>query len=540
MAGLTSLVISSAAVGASAASAPSNDNIAGAKTYVPVDADASEEDFDPQVFNSTNATVETNEPARGPGCSSVTHTGWYKWTADKAGTLLAFGFSDQPSGLAVYTGVSQPTIAVGCDQASASEEGLAPAQVSTHTAIGTTYWIQVGDITSKSGEIDLLLVLATKPANDDIAHAKKLDPGSASFEDGYSVFLAEATTEANEPQPKLNGCTSFLRTRWYEFTADSADIIDVTAIGGGDIQAAVYSGASAPTTELGCSVDDEANHVRLSTTPGTRYWIQAGTIESETSFGGGFDLTRHEVPSNDAIASVERFSADLADPLKGIFSDFDTTLATKESSEPQPSRCTSAPVGTTIWYDFTVPERMVVDLRTIVFSDQPEVPGTDVLALYSGANAPSTLVQCSTYDPNGPEDQTILKGGPAMKSRVVPGTRYWVQVSGTEGKAGEGFLAAHTTYGAPLLTQTSYKGNVTFSLTTSKNLKGKTVTFSRRSGISKKVVPLGTSKVGSNGVALRGLKATSGQTLAVYAKVQDVTSEVIDTPYSNTVTFKVR
>lgn len=94
-----------------------------------------------------------------------------------------------------------------------------------------------------------------------------------------------------------------------------------------------------------------------------------------------------------------------------------------------------------------------------------------------------------------------------------------------------------TTYPAPVLTQTNSNGTVTLKLHTAAAFSGKTVYFYRRSGQTGQVVPLGTAKVGSTGVATRTFNAKRGQILALYANVPAATG--IKSTYSNTIAFKV-
>lgn len=90
---------------------------------------------------------------------------------------------------------------------------------------------------------------------------------------------------------------------------------------------------------------------------------------------------------------------------------------------------------------------------------------------------------------------------------------------------------------APTLSQTNAKGTVTLTLRTAPEYNGLTVYFFRRSGMTGQVVPLGTGKVNSSGVATRTFDAKRGQILALYGKV--INAAGITTPYSNTISFKV-
>lgn len=91
---------------------------------------------------------------------------------------------------------------------------------------------------------------------------------------------------------------------------------------------------------------------------------------------------------------------------------------------------------------------------------------------------------------------------------------------------------------APYISQQSGGGQVTLTFATVPRNSGLVVYFFRKSGITGKVVPLGTGTVKSNGIATRTFDAKPGQILALYGKVMNATNIV--TPYSNTIAFKVR
>jgi hypothetical protein len=169
--------------------------------------------------------------------------------------------------------------------------------------------------------------------------------------------------------------------------------------------------------------------------------------------------------------------------------------------------------------------------------------GHDVVAIYGGASSPTNLLACDSYDgsnDNSPGSIPDLSHatGAALSTPVNAGNRYWVQVSGTNGQAATGELYLQAQDLIPLLQQTTFHGKVQLDLFSSPLQTGKVVYFFRKSGITGHVVPLGIATVDSQGVATRIFNSKTGQILALYAKV--VGAHNIVSPYSNTVTFKVK
>lgn len=93
------------------------------------------------------------------------------------------------------------------------------------------------------------------------------------------------------------------------------------------------------------------------------------------------------------------------------------------------------------------------------------------------------------------------------------------------------------TYPSPKLTQSNFQGTVDLNFVVDPHYNGKTVYFFRKSGMTGKVVPLGTGVVNQFGSALRSFNAKPGQILALYGKILGAAD--IKDPYSNLVTFKV-
>lgn len=97
--------------------------------------------------------------------------------------------------------------------------------------------------------------------------------------------------------------------------------------------------------------------------------------------------------------------------------------------------------------------------------------------------------------------------------------------------------ATPTIYKSPILTQQNGGGTVTFTVRVDPHYTGLKVYFFLRSGMTGKVVPLGTTTIGDSGFGFRNTNAKRGRILAVYSKIIGAAS--IKSPYSNDVQFKM-
>lgn len=532
---------------------PSNDLIGQAIAITPKDHEKTAPG-PVAFFDSTSATLQDQEPQpTGTGCGAVSHTAWYTVTVANA-TLLhltasANGNLITPE-IAIYTG-TLPTTQVACNINGnpVSEETFASIDLSA--ASGTKYWIQVGTTTADSGPIYLRAYYDTTPTNDTIATSQTLtapqlvsgsvlDADSAGYGDRVRGDATLATIEQNEPQPTKGGCAPFARTRWFSWTATKAGPFDVTPLGGSKIQVAAWAGDTAPITELGCVTADSNNALRFLAASGGHYWVQIGSTVASGWAAASALFFQHDVPANDEVSAAEQVPLAPITNADGVVLEFDNTLATTSATEPQPTKCTSG-VGNSTWYTLSPTEDLVLNAGVFLTSTGGARKGNDVIALYTQGSMAQAA--CNSYDGSGDSPSSLLgfsevTAGAVIDAPLKAGTTYLLQVAGTKGQAATGDLFLQATHVGPTLSQTSNHGIVTLTLRTSPAFQGNTVYFFRRSGLTGKVVPLGTGVVDSAGVARRTFNAKIGQILALYGKLIGATNIV--SSYSNDMSFKVQ
>jgi hypothetical protein len=130
-----------------------------------------------------------------------------------------------------------------------------------------------------------------RPPNDDFAAARTIASLPATLDAGNR----SATHEQAEPVSACGGDLGVDQTRWYQYTATSADNLRVAVTGGPGTAAyvAVYTGASISSlTELGC-VEPSEPVTFDDITLGTTYFFQAAGTDGNSgpsSFSLSIDL----------------------------------------------------------------------------------------------------------------------------------------------------------------------------------------------------------------------------------------------------------
>lgn len=558
--GAAALVLASAAVGgaafADAPVAPANDNVGQAIALTPKNHDLLSARGVQAAFDPTSATLQSSEPQpSGGACTAASHTAWYfvQTTDSEYVQIRAFSriTNVQPE-VAVYTG-ALPSVQVGCGVSGTDSSGPYSPSVVFTTSPGTKYWVQVGITTSALGAINMTAYYANNPGQDTIANAVTLstpnlysltsaDADSPNLDDAVLADPTLATIEPNEPQPTGHGCTAVARTRWFTWTSDVASgSMDAMPLGRATIETAVWTGTDGPTQLLGCTTANNNDVVRFALSSGKKLWFQLASTASSGWADAQLLFDIHTTPVNDMAARATNVPYSKILTGNGTFVGYDNTLATLDSGEPQPSSCATN-VGATQWFKISVPYDSylyVEDYST--FNGGPTRAGSDVIALYSGASAPTTPVVCGRNDGSKDDPNTLSGSGPGSYtnlSKVVKGgTTYWLQVGGTNGQAPTGTLYLRAQHLVPTLVQDSKNGQVLLTTFTSPGLSGTLVQFTRRSGLTGQVVPCGNGYVNNDGVVQRVLNVKTGQILAIYSKVlaYDMLSQ-----FSNTVTFKVK
>jgi hypothetical protein len=218
--GLSCLV---AVVPASAAAAPSNDNLGSPKALsgLPINATGSNVDATPEP-GELNGAFE--QPAG--------HSVWFSWEAESTGwvTVGTCG-SDFGSLVDVYTGSSYATLARVPGSNEGPDEDCFPAgsEATIHAVAGTTYSIRVdGNLSPmapapKEGTFALEIAPTPLPANDAFAAARAVTAESSEGGTFYRVdvsgFNWNATKEPGEPAHAGDQGGASV---WYSWTAPAS------------------------------------------------------------------------------------------------------------------------------------------------------------------------------------------------------------------------------------------------------------------------------------------------------------------------------
>jgi len=244
-----------------------------------------------------------------------------------------------------------------------------------------------------------------QPANDDF-------PGTtiASVPFSDSVDTTDATTEPGEPFPSCG--FNIGKTVWYEFTPAADTALNVTTRGSGfDTVLSVYTGPSLSALEpMDCN-DDARDSVRWSALEfdangSTTYRFQVAGYDGA---GGDLVISFIVAPANDD------FDNRIVVPDIPFTDETNTAAATTEPGEPVETNC--APIGATVWYEFT-PATDVDLVATTAGSDFDTV-----VAVYTGSTLPGLQeVQCS--------DDTDLAVQARVSFQAQAGTSYKFQVGG--------------------------------------------------------------------------------------------------------------
>jgi hypothetical protein len=295
------------------AAPPANDNFANATVIGTLP-------FSDNGVDTTQATTEPGEPI---GCGFAPFWGntvWYTITPTSSEVLrFGTGASTYLPVVNIYTGSSLGSLSlVQCTSFGAGSNAL-------HATANTTYYVQIGNMFSSGGTLNLSVAAVPPPPNDDFANATVISPSSLPFSDNESMVAS--TTEQGEPSPSC-GSHPLPNSIWYSFTPSSTGSYTATMgdpFGYGT--EAVYSGTTLSNlSEIGCS--NEFNPVMtFHATAGTTYYLQ-NVDTSDGSFGSitiGFDHTPQPTanfwysPSDPSTADVVQFYGLSSDPGQAGF-----------------------------------------------------------------------------------------------------------------------------------------------------------------------------------------------------------------------------
>ena len=330
------------------------DNFGNAR-YIEPDWSTGETDALPYdvALATAGATLEEGETAP---CAPIGATVWFKWYADREGTLeISTAGSSFNTVLAVYTVdfsgdfLPSPPGArlrpIACDDDGAGQQSA----VRFPLVQGQEYIIQVGGYAGATGDLRLRADCnpACPPPND------RFDYKHGIYVNAYQPVMRlaantrAATLDPGEPRP----CGNIGATVWYELYAYTNATIEIDTIGSDyDTVIAVYPQdySGVPPAGLVANLCDDngagAGQARVRIERPTdrdypAYWVQVGGANGA---GGSLVINARCVPGcppdNDNLQQHQ-----YTDP--GYGQEFQTAFATLEAGEPRP--CGN--IGATVW-----------------------------------------------------------------------------------------------------------------------------------------------------------------------------------------------
>jgi hypothetical protein len=172
------------------ATAPANDNLAGAVVL--------NDEAGAVIGTTVDATREDGEYNHAlSNDAMVYHTVWYRWTAPETAPVQFYIYEAAPGfdpAIAIYTGGSHPLTRVAVNNDTYGNRPL----IELMAEEGVTYRIVVGvfnDSANDGGEFNFQWEQAARPTNDDFAEALSLQDRSGSV----AVTNQNATSEPQEP-----------------------------------------------------------------------------------------------------------------------------------------------------------------------------------------------------------------------------------------------------------------------------------------------------------------------------------------------------
>lgn len=396
------------------------------------------------TVSASNFTTESGELLDYPACAETLGSLWWRFTPTltAAYRITTNGSSTSPSTdttLFVYdapSGGGQPTAAdgVGCDDESGDGSN---ASLNVPLTAGTTYLIRAADFNDggslDTGTIQLNLAFAP-PANDDLANAVTVDPGSLPYES--AVVIAGATIESGEPAVldcSTPGGVPTGGSLWWGFTPTAAGTYLIDTVGStdpaGDTVLSIHTGTGHPLTEAACSDDYVfgTSVIEIALDAGTTYFIRVANYNITPTTGGVVHLRVKAAVSNDDLANSIAVS-----PAAFPYSDIvNNTGATTEPLEDNLTDCAGNTTAS-LWWSFTPAVSASYQINTR--GTQPPA-NTTVIGVFTGSSAthPLTEEDCDTG--------SAIDGNSQVTMMLDAGTTYYIRVSQPDdGTPNDGFV----------------------------------------------------------------------------------------------------
>lgn len=365
---------------------PANDNFDSAEiiTSLPFSA----------TVDNTNATIE---PGEGTECFSQFRSVWYSFSpAENVEVRLNSLGSAVQGNVSIYLATGPSISDLTFMTCTASSSSIHP-----QLEAGNTYFLRV-DSYEEPGAIQVNMVPATPPANDDFASAEAV----LSVPFNATVDITDAGIEPDEPQ----NCSFMFATAWYYFTPSETMVLRANTLGSsinGTVN--IYSSSGPGFSDLQfLSCSGPGGSPSFQAEAGQTYYFQVGAAFPESATMQ-VNLLQAVPPSNDNFTSAEAVTT------LPFSTTIDISDATNEPEEPQ--FCIFMP--NTAWYAFTTTETKKLRIGT---QDSPIAANVNVYRGTGNGFPDLQFMQCSGF-------------GGAASFLAEAGESYYFQVGGS-GEAG--------------------------------------------------------------------------------------------------------
>jgi hypothetical protein len=259
------------------------------------------------VIATAYDTISDAGPSTGAGCfncsNAAANASWYSFTAPADGTidLIACGLSSTDTRLWVYEGSCGALVQVGADDdACTFADGYASSITGLSVTGGLTYYIEWDD---RWSGVAFDFIFSFQEQGKNCALPNQLTTNGLYSDSGPSSGAG-----------CFNCSLGATNGSWYEFTAPSNGIIDISACGlsANDTRLWVYDGSCGTLNQIaadddGCgSADGFASEILgIQAATGTTYYFEWDDRWSGAAFDFNFTFTAAScLPSSNMVASV--------------------------------------------------------------------------------------------------------------------------------------------------------------------------------------------------------------------------------------------
>ncbi|GEM_PF-2291120 len=342
---------------------------------------------------------------------------WYQYTPGQTQTVKFNGraVAGVNFGLSVWSRLPDSLTELTCNMNQDSILATTATQVLKLLA-GTTYYIRISADNSQKNLISLTAEEVVSPSNDDVVNATVI----TSLPYNYFQNTLWATIEPGEIE---SSCRQWsppsLHSVWYQYTPDRDQLMEFDTLGSNyDTILSVWTGTPPSLTELTCNDDDyeydkTSSRLTLKLTAYTTYYIRVDTNNLNEQDGDLLSFYAQEMvsPANDNLAQ--------AIPITSLpYTTLQHTQAASQEEGEVIASCANSTEGS-VWYQYTPSQPQTITLDTLNSSYDT------VLSVWTGEAHPLTEIAC--HNDLGWETNTAK-----LTVAMTPGTRYYINISGTD------------------------------------------------------------------------------------------------------------